>query len=506
MLGLSNNGKALRAALYARVSTEEQVEGYSLDAQRRAFRQFCEQKGWHVYREYIEEGRSAHTEDVKKRPVFLQASEDALSHNYDVLVVHKLDRFSRRLRITIEYFEKLGKAGVGFVSILNQVDYSRPEGKFMLVMLGGLAELYSDNLSEETRKGWAERKAQGFYCGPLPFGAIKGEDGVPAPHPDTYPGLVMAFELATQGKSDREVARALDAAGYRTSSNRGPRPFTKDGVRGMLTNRFYIGELPDGDGNWLKGRHQPLIEPRIFDEVQCMRSRNRRQPKTIKLSANTYSLSGLLRCLDCQGPMWIHQNIRGRARIYCREQARGSGCTNRGTFLDVYEAQIGGYLQRFVIPEDYQTRIVKLYNHLEGMQEGVEQRRKELERRLERIKKLYEWGDKSEQEYLSERRQINEELTQLTPEEQRPDVITRFQRFLADVPSAWGDANQEQRNRLARLLFEVIWVKNEHVVAVRPHPEFRVFFQISEECQMGSMSGDPERIRTADLCLDRAVC
>ena len=46
--------RQLRAALYARVSTEEQVEGYSLDAQRRAFRQFCEQKGWHAYREYVE--------------------------------------------------------------------------------------------------------------------------------------------------------------------------------------------------------------------------------------------------------------------------------------------------------------------------------------------------------------------------------------------------------------------------------------------------------------------
>ena len=93
-----------------------------------------------------------------------------LRGKYDVLVVHKIDRFSRKLRVTLEYVEKLGRAGVGFVSILNQYDYSRPEGKFMLVMMGGLAELYSDNLSEEIKKGLDERRAQGYYCGTLPFG------------------------------------------------------------------------------------------------------------------------------------------------------------------------------------------------------------------------------------------------------------------------------------------------------------------------------------------------
>ncbi len=131
----------IRASLIARVSSEEPVEGYSLDAQRRAFRTLVEGRGWTIYKEYMEEGRSAHTDDVRKRPVFKEAIDDALAGNYDVLVVHKIDRFSRKLRITLEYFEKLGKAGVGFVSIQNQIDYSTPSGKFMLVMQGGLAEL-----------------------------------------------------------------------------------------------------------------------------------------------------------------------------------------------------------------------------------------------------------------------------------------------------------------------------------------------------------------------------
>ena len=141
----------MRASLYARVSSEDQVQGHSLGAQSRAFTNLVEDRSWSIYKEYVEEGRSAHTDDVRKRPVFLQAIEDAIAGKYDVLVVHRTDRFSRKLKVTLEYFEKLGKAGVGFVSIENQIDYSTPTGKFMLVMQGGLAELYSDNLGQTHR-------------------------------------------------------------------------------------------------------------------------------------------------------------------------------------------------------------------------------------------------------------------------------------------------------------------------------------------------------------------
>jgi site-specific DNA recombinase len=257
-------GASVRAALYARVSTEEQTEGYSIDAQKRAFQRLCEERGWIPHHEYIEAGKSAHTDDIRKRPVFKQAIDDALSGQYEILVVHKIDRFARRAAITMEYFEKLGKADVGFVSIENNIDYSTPEGKLMLLIQGGLAEYYSNNLSQETKKGWNERRKQGLYCGTLPFGAMKGDDKIPVPDTQprqigsngstmsvhNYEGLKMAFNLATQGKSDRDVAMALNEKGYRSTGTHGPRPFSKDSVRGMLTNRFtsVTFQMATGDG------------------------------------------------------------------------------------------------------------------------------------------------------------------------------------------------------------------------------------------------------------------
>ena len=116
----------MRAALYARVSSEEQVEGYSIDAQRRAFQALLQDREWTAYREYIDEGKSARTDNINRRPAFKEMVDDASAGTFDVLVVHKLDRFSRNLRITLEYFDKLLKAGVAFLSINEQVDFTTP--------------------------------------------------------------------------------------------------------------------------------------------------------------------------------------------------------------------------------------------------------------------------------------------------------------------------------------------------------------------------------------------
>ena len=141
----------MKAALLARVSDEEQVEGYSLDAQRRAFRDYAKGQGWIIYREYVEEGVSARTDDVTKRPLFQEAIKDALAGRFDVLVVHKLDRFARNVRVTLEQLEILEKAGVSFVSIPEQMDFSTPIGKVILANLAAFGQYYSDNLSTEVK-------------------------------------------------------------------------------------------------------------------------------------------------------------------------------------------------------------------------------------------------------------------------------------------------------------------------------------------------------------------
>lgn len=134
----------------------------------------CQGRNWEPFTEYIDEGKSARTDNLNKRPAFQKLLADAHAQLFDVVVVHKLDRFSRDRRITFDSLDTLSKDGIGFISMTEQMDFSTPSGQLALTMFAGLAQFYSDNLSQETKKGKWERKAQGLYNGMLPFGVMKG--------------------------------------------------------------------------------------------------------------------------------------------------------------------------------------------------------------------------------------------------------------------------------------------------------------------------------------------
>ena len=343
----------MRAAIYARVSSEEQVQGYSIDAQLRACRAYASEKGWQVVGEYVDEGRSARTDNIAKRPKFRAMLEDAAARHFDVLVVHKLDRFSRNRRITDESLHKLHKASVGFISLTENMDFATAHGQMVLGVLSSLAQFYSDNLSQETKKGKRERKAQGLFNGLLPFGVAKGESGIPAPDPATHPGLLLAFEVAGQGKSDKEVAAALNLAGYRTTGNRGANPFSKDTVRGVLTNRFYLGYLPNGDGEWLRGKHAPIVDEELWQSAQEARMKRHQRRDGTTSRASVYSLTGMMKCFCCGGKIHLHRDPHGNPRGYCYNRTQGpKDCKQKGTFLSVYEDQVEEFLRRFEIPAD----------------------------------------------------------------------------------------------------------------------------------------------------------
>ena len=346
--------------------------------------------------------------------------------------------------------------------------------------MGAFAQYFSDNLSQETKKGWAERKAQGLYCGLLPFGAMKGEDGVPVPHPDTYPGLVMTFELAAQGKSDRKVAVTLNSAGHQTTGNQGNRPFSKDTVKGMLTNRFYLGYLPDGNGGWIRGKHEPFVDEELFNAALRERERRANKPRTIRSDAKPCSLSGVARCAECGGTLQVFRD-RGRVRLMCTTRIKDGSCRQLSGYLETYENQLIGYLKAFHIPEDYQEKILEAHRKFQSVYNDASKQKARLEARLKKIKELYEWGHKTKEEYLTDYAEIQKELKALVPQEDKKEVLEKLALFLKDITLAWEQANQEQRNRLASQLFEAIWVKDKKVWAVAPRPEFKPFFDLQYE-------------------------
>jgi site-specific DNA recombinase len=478
----------MKVAIYARVSSEEQVDGYSLDAQLRAGRSFAADHGWTIVREYIEEGRSARTDDTSKRPQFKQLLDEAQARLFEVVLVHKLDRFCRNRRIAFECFDRLSKWGVGFVSLSENMDFSTPWGGLALTMLVGLAQFYSDNLSQETKKGWRERRAQGLYCGLLPFGTAKAEDGTPIPDREersvdgdvlvNHDGLLLAFEQAAAGHTDRQIARLLNQRGYRVSGNRGPHPFSKDTLRGLLTNRFYLGEIPDENGGWMKAAHAPLD---LWERVQQARASNRRARLSVTPGRTIGSLTGISHCAGCGSRINVRDTIRGRQRVECYGRGQGNGCAEPSVYLDRLEAQLLEYVGGIKIPPDYQQALLRYYQKLERASDEAGVTSTALQARLSRLKELYAWGDIGREAYLSERDQIQEELSRLGGGSDREKQLERLAAFLNDLGLAWSAASPEQRNRLARTLFTTVWIKEGRALGVEPRPEMEPFFRLSYE-------------------------
>lgn len=102
----------MKAAAYARVSTADQVDGFSLSAQLRAIRAHCASQGWTLAAEYTDEGVSASRESAALRPSFRQLMEDVDAGKVDVVIVHKLDRFSRNLTVTLQSLEAVVAGGL----------------------------------------------------------------------------------------------------------------------------------------------------------------------------------------------------------------------------------------------------------------------------------------------------------------------------------------------------------------------------------------------------------
>ncbi|MDP9375263.1 MAG: recombinase family protein [Chloroflexota bacterium] len=496
----------MRAGIYYRVSSEEQVDGFSLDAQRRVLTDHCAAKGWQVADEYADEGKSARGDTIEKRPAFKRMMEDAESGVLEVVVVHKIDRFARNIRVTFEYLELLARHGVGFVAVAQpDLDYTRPEGRLFMGMMATLAQYYSDNLSQETKKGKAERKAQGLHNGHIPFGMMKGSVGIPVANPDTIEGLRLAFTLAAEGCSDREIAQALNDAGYRVNGNRGPNPFSKDTVCAVLKNRFYLGELPGKrPAHAAPAQHQAVIDSELWEAAQEQRERRATSGRsTINHTARVYSLSGLGVCGHCGGKLRI-QNIKGRPRLFCARRLQDGGCTYRSAFLARYEEQLGAYLTRFTIPTHYHDRL-RLFVAEEAKKAHIDtavQRRK-LERQLERLKDLYRLGDIEREEYLERRGRVQRDLATLRVQQaDEDDQLDKLAELLGDVVQGWTLATQEQRNRLARLVFEEVVIENERVTAVKPRPELAGFFAL--DCQVRGLEvnaggSDGDRLREIDV-------
>jgi len=173
-----------QAIIYLRVSTEEQVDNFSLETQEKICRQEAERRGMEVVQVFKEEGRSAKT--IVGRPMLIEMLEYFRKNKrtIDALIIYRLDRLSRSTSDYLAIRKKLAECQIALVSASEPTGNS-PTERFIETMLASFAQMDNDVKSERTRNGMKARFLAGLPSGTPPFGYIN-ENGYAVKNPKTW--------------------------------------------------------------------------------------------------------------------------------------------------------------------------------------------------------------------------------------------------------------------------------------------------------------------------------
>ena len=131
-------------AIYVRVSSEEQVDGFSLSAQERFCKEFAQKRHFKVVGVYSDPGHSGKND---RRPGFQNMIADAGQHKFQAILFHKLDRFSRNVENALRYFKELNEIDVTIASVTEDFDFTTAQGRLYFRMMALFAQWYLENLS-----------------------------------------------------------------------------------------------------------------------------------------------------------------------------------------------------------------------------------------------------------------------------------------------------------------------------------------------------------------------
>lgn len=298
----------ITGAAYIRVSTDDQLE-FSPAAQQFALQQYAASHQIHLPNQFvfIDEGISGRK--AEKRPSFMNmiSAAKCKPRPFDVILVHKFDRFARSREDSVVYKAMLRKeCGISVISITEQLE----NDKFSMILeslLEAMAEYYSVNLSEEVKKGLFEKARRGEHIGKAPFG-YRMENRQLLPEPNEFPIVQKIFYLyAQQQYSLSDLVRYLQLHRIKTKENR---PWRTATLLYMLSNPVYMGDsrynykknnvnTPNPPEDWIqaKGRHLPAISPKLFSKAQKRLS----QKQTVhKIQTVRSFCQGLAFCSQCR--------------------------------------------------------------------------------------------------------------------------------------------------------------------------------------------------------------
>lgn len=338
-----------KAALYIRVSTEEQAsEGQSVAAQIETLSQYCRLYDIEIYKIYKDLGISG--KDTKNRPGLAGMLQEAKQGKFDTVLVWKISRLSRSLKDLLLILDELEKYNIIFSSYSEKFDTSTAVGKMTMQLLGSIAEFERNTIIDNVKLGLQEYARKGGKTGTV-LGYNNFDKGL-EPNPKEAEIVRMIYSLyAINRMSMSDIAKHLNSEGHKTKRRNS---FSKDSIAVILSNPVYIGinrhKIGSQEEYKVSGSHQPIVALDVWNAAQLLR-KNSKANRPPRGKQPGFLLSGKVICPSCSSSMY---GFTSKAAAKSYRYYRCKGC-NSICGADIIEKAVLDKLEELL----YSKRVVQ---------------------------------------------------------------------------------------------------------------------------------------------------
>lgn len=463
-----------RAAIYARVSTEEQKKNYSVGEQIRQLKEHCERQGWEVTEEYIDSG---FTGSNTNRPALRKLLNE--TDYFDVVVVWKLDRLSRSIVDTMTIIEQdLIPKDIQFIALAENLDTMSPTWITQAGIYSTIAQSEREAISERMKMGKLARAKSGkpmsWHFSPFGYSYNKEKQ--------TYDIVPLEADIIRRMFKDYEkmgsvsrLRNVLNEEGYVGKDTK----WNYRTVKQNLSNPVYAG-YNKYKGEIYKGNHEPLIEWEQFQRVQDLMEERRIEAKQTlnpRPFQGKYMLSGQIKCGHCLAPMEItqYQRVEGERifRYRCQNKVKPTGatiyndgrlCDSKHHFKDELEGYVLSEISKLQIDQelvlDYSKsaseRLSELNDYERALKQNGIKTQKLVDLYMADLIDTDELNSQS-QDLKSEERFLQQKINELLKQEN--DALN----YLKSEPKNIYDSSYEEQKRVVEILIDTVYVEDEEI-------------------------------------------
>ncbi len=504
---LESGEKRKIVAIYTRVSTNEQAEeGYSIFEQKRLLEEWCNNKGYDVYRCYSDSGISG--KNIKDRPELKELLKDAEEKKFDMLISWKINRISRKLADVLKIVEILEKNNITFKSYSEPFETDTPAGKMQFQMMALIGEFERGTIAQNVKMGMCAKAKAGEWCG----GRVLGYDLVPLENQEgakrrknrltinekEAEAVKFIFNEYANGKGYKAITNQLNKLGYKTKKGN---DFSVGSIREILTNPVYIGKvIYNVRQNWSEKRrrninanpiitdgvHESIIDEVLWDKVQAIMESKKGKPS--RIYDGEYPLTGILRCPKCGAGMVISRTTnkladgtKKRITYYCCGAWKNKGtsvCNSNTIRVDKANEYVFNKISELLSNEKMIKGIVSNINRernkkIDPAKKELERIDKELEKIDKKKTKLFEAYEEeliSKEEFKDRKDELNkrakslqekkeqllvtlsDDVSEEIPYEFIKSILENFSKVLTE------SATREQQKKLLHMIISEITI------------------------------------------------